>query len=72
MNAWFHVFDIEKYRQKYRHLRKCPPVARSPHAGSDKGLIVFKQGLFSAREELRGVVKFGNPDFYPPPSFPLS
>lgn len=41
-----------------------PHVAHSPHAGSGKHKIVFKQVLFSVREELQGVVKSGKPDFY--------
>lgn len=47
-----------------------PHVAHSPHAGSGKHLIVFEQGLFSAREELQGVVKSGKPDFYAPVLLP--
>jgi hypothetical protein len=42
------------------------PLWHPPHVSSGKRLIVFIQGLFSAREELQGVVKLGNPDFYAP------
>ena len=67
MDAGFHVFDLEKYRQKYRHFSKCPRVVGSPHPAAPNHLIVFKQGLFSAREELRGVSEAEGPDFHPAP-----